>query len=233
MNPSVLLLADGRFPVGGHAYSAGVESAVDVGDVRDLASLERYLDGRLSLGVVEAAFAAAAVGSTGGRIDLLDDEFDARVMSPRLRAVSRQLGRQFARASVAVWPDAELARLAWSADGPHQPVVLGVAVGVCGGSDADAAAVSMHHLAAAGLPWNGRPGTLVAAACTAGVRLRGLDPLAVAGVQARALDRHAPSANEVAGWSTSSPDELPALGGTLTELLGERHGEWDARLFVA
>ena len=219
MNPSVLLLADGRFPVGGHAYSAGVESAVDVGDVRDLASLERYLDGRLSLGVVEAAFAAAAVGSTGGRIDLLDDEFDARVMSPRLRAVSRQLGRQFARASVAVWPDAELARLAWSADGPHQPVVLGVAVGVCGGSDADAAAVSMHHLAAA--------------ACTAGVRLLGLDPLAVAGVQARALDRHAPSANEVAGWSTSSPDELPALGGTLTELLGERHGEWDARLFVA
>ena len=219
MNPSVLLLADGRFPVGGHAYSAGVESAVDVGDVRDLASLERYLDGRLSLGVVEAAFAAAAVGSTGGRIDLLDDEFDARVMSPRLRAVSRQLGRQFARASVAVWPDAELARLAWSADGPHQPVVLGVAVGVCGGSDADAAAVSMHHLAAA--------------ACTAGVRLLGLDPLAVAGVQARALDRPAPSANEVAGWSTSSPDELPALGGTLTELLGERHGEWDARLFVA
>ncbi len=219
MNPSVLLLADGRFPAGGHAYSAGVESAVDVGDVRDLASLERYLDGRLSLGVVEAAFAAAAVGSTGGRIDLLDDEFDARVMSPRLRAVSRQLGRQFARASVAVWPDAELARLAWSADGPHQPVVLGVAVGVCGGSDADAAAVSMHHLAAA--------------ACTAGVRLLGLDPLAVAGVQARALDRHAPSANEVAGWSTSSPDELPALGGTLTELLGERHGEWDARLFVA
>lgn len=219
MNPSVLLLADGRFPAGGHAYSAGVESAVDVGDVRDLASLERYLDGRLSLGVVEAAFAAAAVGSTGGRIDLLDDEFDARVMSPRLRAVSRQLGRQCARASVAVWPDAELARLAWSADGPHQPVVLGVAVGVCGGSDADAAAVSMHHLAAA--------------ACTAGVRLLGLDPLAVAGVQARALDRHAPSANEVAGWSTSSPDELPALGGTLTELLGERHGEWDARLFVA
>ena len=143
MNPSVLLLADGRFPAGGHACSAGVESAVDVGDVRDLASLERYLDGRLSLGVVEAAFAAAAVGSTGGRIDLLDDEFDARVMSPRLRAVSRQLGRQFARASVAVWPDAELARLAWSADGPHQPVVLGVAVGVCGGSDADAAAVSM------------------------------------------------------------------------------------------
>ena len=221
MNPSVLLLADGRFPAGGHAYSAGVESAVDVGDVRDLATLERYLDGRLATGAVEAAFAAAAaaVGATGDRVDLLDAEFDARLMSPRLRTVSRRLGRQFARAAVAVWPDAELARLAWSADGPHQPVVLGVAVGVCGGSPADAASISLHHLAAA--------------ACTAGVRLLGLDPLAVAGVQARALDRHAPSTDEVTGWSTSSADELPALGGTLTELLGERHGEWDARLFVA
>lgn len=219
MNPSVLLLADGRFPAGGHAYSAGVESAVDVGDVHDLATLERYLAGRLATGVVEAAFAAAAVGATGRRIDLLDAEFEARVMSPRLREVSRRLGRQLARVASAVWPDAELARLAASTDGPHQPVALGVAVGVCGGSAADAVSISMHHLAAA--------------ACTAGVRLLGLDPLAVAGVQARALDQHAVSADQVAAWSTAMPSELPAVGGTLTELLGQRHGEWDARLFVA
>ncbi len=219
MNPSVLLLADGRFPAGGHAYSAGVESAVDVGDVRDLASLERYLDGRLAIGVVEAAFAVAAVRANAAQIDLLDAEFEARVLSPRLRTVSRQLGRQLARAAVAVWPDAALSRLAASHDGPHQPVALGVAVGVCGGSPADAASISLHHLAAA--------------ACTAGVRLLGLDPLAVAGVQARALARHLPSVDDVAEWSTSTPSRLPAHGGTLTELLGERHGEWDARLFLA
>lgn len=219
MHPSVLLLADGRFPAGGHAYSAGVESAVDVGDVHDLASLERYLDGRLALGVVEAAFAVAAVGAEAARVQRLDAEFDARVLSPRLRAVSRQLGRQLARAAAAVWPDAELSRLAASNDGPHQPVAFGVAVGACGGSAADAASISLHHLAAA--------------ACTAGVRLLGLDPLAVVGVQARALDRHAVSADVVDRWSTSSPSVLPALGGILTELLGERHGEWDVRLFVA
>ena len=58
---ATLLLADGRFPAGGHAQSAGVESAVRIGDVCDLATLERYLHGRLSTtGVVEAAFAAAA-----------------------------------------------------------------------------------------------------------------------------------------------------------------------------
>jgi urease accessory protein len=219
MNSAVLLLADGRFPAGGHAYSAGVESAVDVGDVRDLATLERCLDGRLALGVVEAAFAAAAVGADEDRVARLDDEFEARVMSPRLRTVSRQLGRQLARAAAAVWADAGLELLAASADGPHQPIALGVAVGAAGGSAGDAAAISMHHLAAA--------------ACTAGVRLLGLDPLAVAAIQARALERHAPDADVVAGWVAAAPGELPALGGSLTEILGELHGTWDARLFVA
>jgi urease accessory protein len=219
MNSALLLLADGRFPAGGHAYSAGVESAVAVGDVRDLATLARYLDGRLGVGVTEAAFTAAAVDAGRVRIDLLDDEYGARVLSPRLRSVSRQLGRQLARAAAEVWPTEELTRLAGSIDGPHQPVALGVAVTATGGSAADAASVSMHHLAAA--------------ACTAGVRLLGLDPLAVAGVQARAVDRHTPSHDVIAGWAAAMPPDLPALGGSLTEILGEMHGEWDARLFVA
>ena len=64
--PPCFLLADGRFPAGGHAQSAGVESAVRLGDVVDLATLERYLHGRLATtGVVEAAFAAAAAGADG------------------------------------------------------------------------------------------------------------------------------------------------------------------------
>lgn len=223
MEPAVLLLADGRFPAGGHAYSAGVESAVDVGDVRDLATLERYLEGRLAIGVGEAAFAASAVGAVAerdrDRIAELDDEFDARVLSPRLRTVGRRLGRQMVRAAVVVWPSAELIRLAGSDDGPHQPIALGAAVAAAGGAPPDAAAVSMHHLAAA--------------VCTAGVRLLGLDPLAVAAVQARSLSRCTPIAADVAGWVTASPADLPALGGSLTEILGEMHGEWDARLFVA
>jgi urease accessory protein len=219
MNSALLLLADGRFPAGGHAYSAGVECAVAVGDVRDLATLARYLDGRLGLGVTEAAFAAAAVDAGRVRIDLLDDEFGARVLSPRLRSVSRQLGRQLARAAAEVWPTGELTRLAGSIDGPHQPVALGVAVTAAGGSAADATSVSIHHLAAA--------------VCTAGVRLLGLDPLAVAGLQARAVARHTPSDDVIARWTAAMPSDLPALGGSLTEILGEIHGEWDARLFVA
>jgi urease accessory protein len=219
MNAALLLLADGRFPAGGHAYSAGVESAVALGDVRDLATLERFLDGRLAVGVTEASFAAAAVGAGRERIELLDEEFAGRLLSPRLRSVSRQLGRQLARAAAEVWPTGELSRLAESIDGPHQPVALGVAVTAAGGSAADAVSVSMHHLAAA--------------ACTAGVRLLGLDPLAVAGVQARVIDRHTPPDGDIAGWAAAAPPDLPAFGGSLTEILGEMHGEWDARLFVA
>ncbi|HUF99188.1 MAG TPA: hypothetical protein VMM60_13745, partial [Ilumatobacter sp.] len=61
----LLILADGRFPSGGHAYSAGVESAVRRGAIVDAASLERYLFARLATsGVTDAAFAArtAALG---------------------------------------------------------------------------------------------------------------------------------------------------------------------------
>ena len=56
--PALLLLADGRFPAGGHAHSAGVEAAVRYGDVVDDATLERYLQARLaSTGVTDAAMA--------------------------------------------------------------------------------------------------------------------------------------------------------------------------------
>jgi urease accessory protein len=57
---AALLLADGRFPVGGHVHSAGVESAVADGRVRGLDSLEDHLVGRLwTVGLTEAALAAA------------------------------------------------------------------------------------------------------------------------------------------------------------------------------
>ncbi|MDP9388377.1 MAG: urease accessory protein UreF, partial [Actinomycetota bacterium] len=44
---SALLLADGRFPAGGHAHSAGVEAAVADGRVGDVASLAAFARGRL------------------------------------------------------------------------------------------------------------------------------------------------------------------------------------------
>jgi urease accessory protein len=33
-------------------------------------------------------------------------------------------------------------------------------------------------------------------------------------------------------WAVVEPADLPALGGALTDILGEDHGAWRARLFV-
>jgi urease accessory protein len=61
MSAVSLLLADARFPAGGHAHSGGVEPAVTARTVTGLASLELFLRGRLrTAGLVSAALAAAA-----------------------------------------------------------------------------------------------------------------------------------------------------------------------------
>ncbi|HEY6498814.1 MAG TPA: urease accessory UreF family protein [Streptosporangiaceae bacterium] len=64
---AVLMLADARFPAGGHAHSGGLEGAVTAGTVSDVASLELFLRGRLATaGVVAAGLAAAACAQVTG-----------------------------------------------------------------------------------------------------------------------------------------------------------------------
>ncbi|MFB9334077.1 hypothetical protein ACFFTT_14770, partial [Actinoplanes octamycinicus] len=58
---TLLLLADGRLPSGGHAHSAGLEAQVAAGRVRDVEDLGGFLRGKLATGgLVSAACAAAA-----------------------------------------------------------------------------------------------------------------------------------------------------------------------------
>ncbi|MBB5778513.1 urease accessory protein UreF [Nonomuraea jabiensis] len=61
MNPALLLLADSRFPAGGHAHSGGTERAIASGAVFDVPSLARFLHGRLhTTGALTATLTAAA-----------------------------------------------------------------------------------------------------------------------------------------------------------------------------
>src|SRR4051812_13231382 len=130
----MLMLADGRFPAGGHAHSSGLEAAVAAGRVTGTATLEAFLRGRLATaGPVAAAFTAAAhetVSATEGdpadRLRLLDEELDARTASPALRLASRRQGRALLRAGRNVWPAGRFDRLPVHPDGPHQPLALGV-----------------------------------------------------------------------------------------------------------
>ncbi|CAN5382648.1 urease accessory UreF family protein [soil metagenome] len=224
MDTALLLLADGRFPTGGHAQSAGVEAAVATGDVHDEASLRRYLDGRLATtGVVDAAFGAAAGARFAGvdphsAFHELDRELDARIRSPRTRLVSRRLGRQLLRVGRSAWPHPLLDWLA-APPGPHQALASGAMVAAAGGTPDHAARLAMHHLAAA--------------VTGAAVRLLGLDPFAAAAMQADVAALVDQLVAPVATWATCAPADLPAVGGALTEILAEHHGAWDARLFVA
>ncbi|MFG1710481.1 urease accessory protein UreF [Nonomuraea sp. M3C6] len=108
---ALLVLADGRFPAGGHAHSGGAEAAVTAGRVRDVAGLQEFCRGRLhTSGLVAAGLAAAA--AAGYAPLLLDEAADARTPVPALRHVARRLGRQLLRAARAGWPSADLDALA-------------------------------------------------------------------------------------------------------------------------
>ena len=202
MDSALMLLADGRFPSGRPRLLGGSRSRRwRSGDVVDVATLERYLHGRLATtGRVDAAFAAYTCARSADLATIageLDDEYSARVMSPYLRATSRRLGRQLLRAAGRVWPSVGVAAVSATPGGPHQPIALGAVVAAAGGSPADAAAVAFHHLGAA--------------VTSAAVRLLGLDPIELAAVQAgagRAVDARR---DEWIAWSSGSPSR-PARG---------------------
>ena len=218
---ALLLLADGRFPSGGHAHSAGTEAACATGGVYDGQSLQAFASGRLhTTGLVDASFAAAACAGGHGWRDL-DAAYDARTVSPRLRAVSRSMGRQLLRSGRRVWPDPMLDSLAAasSVDGAHHPLALGAVARAAGLDELDAATASLHHLASA--------------VATSALRLLGLDPF---DVYSR-LAALAPVIDEIASiamsHARSSIDMLPAASAPLIEILAEDHATWEVRLFAS
>ncbi|MFJ4788365.1 urease accessory protein UreF [Streptomyces sp. NPDC088794] len=220
---TLLVLADGRFPAGGHAHSGGAEAAVKAGRITGAASLADFCRGRLhTAGLVSGAVAAAAVlGVAAGE---LDAAVDARTPSPALRGASRRLGRQLTRAARATWPSAELDVLAREfPKGAHQPVVLGLTARAAGLGPEDAAYCAAYES--------------VSGAASATVRLLSLDPFDATGVLARLapeLDRVADRAVEAARRVVDEGvDALPAASAPLLEIGAEAHAAWAVRLFAS
>jgi urease accessory protein len=219
---TLLLLADSRFPTGAHAHSGGVEASCARGDIRTLDDLVEFIDGRLAtVAPTEAAFAAAACDTRFEWAEL-DAELAIRTLSPRLRSVSRSLGRQLLRAASRAWPatrQGELLGLDHS--GPMQPVALGAVARAAGLAPIDAALCSLHHL--------------VGSITTASVRLLGLDPFDVQALAARradVLDDIAAHAAQAASAASSAAD-LPATTSLLADILAEHHATWEVRLFAS
>ena len=224
---ALLLLADSRFPAGAHAHSAGLESAAAAGRVHDAASLHEFLLGRLNAAaLVAAAFAAVACQCEDpATLAELDYEHDVRLVSPVLRTASRRLGRQLLRAARGTWPGPRFELLApLAAEGPHQPLALGVTCAAAGLPAEDAALCAVQGML-----------TVPAAAA---IRLLGIDPNEVSAVLAQlapAVDRTAGRALTVARMSQLKNDFslLPALGSPLLDLTAEDHVTWEVRLFAS
>ncbi|WP_460062871.1 urease accessory protein UreF [Streptomyces sp. YKOK-I1] len=220
---ALLVLADGRFPAGGHAHSGGAEEAVKAGRITGAADLEAFCRGRLhTAGLVAAALAAAA--AAGADPVGLDAAADARTPSPALRLAARRLGRQLLRAARATWPGPELDALAGEfPKGAHQPVVLGLTARAAGLGPEDAAYCAAYES--------------VSGPATAVVRLLSLDPFEATAVLARLapeLDRVVDRAT-VAGAAvpTAGVDTLPAASAPLLEIGAEAHAAWPVRLFAS
>lgn len=220
---ALLVLADGRFPAGGHAHSGGAEAAVKAGRVTGAATLADFCRGRLhTAGLVSAALAAAA--ALGVDPVELDAASDARTPSPALRVAARKLGRQLMRAARATWPSAELDAVAREfPKGAHQPVVLGLVARAAGLGAEDAAYCAAYES--------------VSGPASATVRLLSLDPFEATAVLARlapeldlVADRAVEAARRVVG---DGVDALPAASAPLLEIGAEAHAAWAVRLFAS
>ncbi|MFI9383958.1 urease accessory protein UreF [Kutzneria sp. NPDC052558] len=207
MSTVLLVLADSRFPGGGHAHSGGVEEAAARGLITDEPSLASFLDGRLRTnGLVSAAFAAAAVDDSWSTLDV---ELDARTPSPAQRAASRAQGKSTLRAGRVAWPSPLLNSLSQ----PHQAIAIGALVHVAGGTPREAAECAAY--------------LSVSGPASAAVRLLGLDPFCVNAIVAR-LDLAAVVDEAVKG--------LPMLGAPALDLFADSHArihQQEVRLFVS
>ena len=209
---ALLLLADGRFPGGGHAHSGGLEAAVAAGCVTDLTGVEAFLTGKVvTTGLVDAWLAAAAcAGSDPGR---LEAECEARCLSPALRAAGRSLGRGLRRAAAPSWPEVAAVTV------EQHPVVLGLVARAAGLVPEEAAALAVHGLVAGGV--------------SASVRLLRVDMADAMAVGARL----APLAGSVAARAASAAagpiGDGPAWSAPAVERRAEEHARWEVRLFAS
>ncbi|HVV11667.1 urease accessory protein UreF [Amycolatopsis sp.] len=226
MDAVSLLLADSRFPGGGHVHSGGLEEVV----ARKLVTAERdlpaFLHGRLwTAGLLAASFAAASAhavrrGVHSGHWLRLDMELDARTPSPAQREASRAQGRGTARAGRIAWP--EVNALLAVTPRPHHPIITGALAGAGGAGPRDAA-LTLAYLAISG-------------PASAAVRLLGFDPLTVNAMVARFAGELEAVADEAAACAGADPAELPAPNAPGLDLLAEAHlrqHKEEVRLFAS
>jgi urease accessory protein len=225
---ATMLLADGRFPAGGHVHSAGIEAAIDDGRVVDEATLEAFVVGRLcTVGLVDAALGTATLTRIAAShpslhlvlFERLDAEAEARIVVPSLREASRKQGRQLSRVAGRCWPSPLFVELAdVTPQGAHLPVTFGV-VGAAAGLDVrGVAALIVHHA--------------VTTPAQAAVRLLGLDPFAVAALTVRVAEVASDVVARAVDLGGVPLADLPAESAPRFDIAAALHAASPGRLFA-
>lgn len=209
---TILSLADSRLPTGGHVHSGGVEEAIERGLVRDIATVEAFLNRRLRTSGAVTASVAAAVCRSVLDVHSAELETDARIPSPAARAASRAQGRGLLRLARASWPDHGWDSLPRR---PHLAVVAGVVGRVAGLTGLDMASVQVY--------------TTMTGSAIAAQRLLALDPSNVAACTLRL----ARTCDEVADLVDARLPDLIDLSDPLLDVLSESHAQRERPLFVS
>ena len=212
-----LQLADGAFPTGGFAHSAGLEAAVQLGAVRssaDALGFTRVALWQLALGVLP--FVAAAFDAPGD-LPAVDAAADGFLLGEVANRASRTQGRAFAAAVGRVFPEAPLVELAERARrrelAAHHGPVFGAALAHLGVPRGDALALYLH----------GGVRTVLSAA----VRLNVLGPHEAQGVQ----HDLAPELTRALDEGSRRPAERAAQPAPFYDLLAAQQDGLYARLF--
>jgi urease accessory protein len=153
----------------------------------------------------------------------VDGELDARILSPALRAASRQQGGQLLRSAGRVFDASPLRSLASDSQDtgqdPHHAVVIGAVAVAAGLTPVDAATAACY--------------ATVSGPASAALRLLGLDPADTSRVVAELtveMDQIAAAAAETAMRPFA---RLPSFSAPMTDLLAEEHFARKDRLFAS
>lgn len=203
------------FPVGGYAYSHGIEKAAETGDVTDSASLTRWISGVLTLGAGRADAVLLAESLRRNTLEgwrELAELANALGLSAERRLETNQQGAAFLAHVAASWPHEGLP--AWPAGEPlPYPVAVGIAGRLHGQPVETLIAAYLHAFA----------GNLIAA----GIRLA---VLGQAGAQV-ALAGLAPTILALAREAAASTlDDLGTMA-LRSDLMSLRHETQGTRLF--
>ena len=211
------------FPVGGYAYSHGLEFAIDSGRVADLNSLLNWFDGVLRFGA--AAGDAVLLRAAWQAVDREDqaallDAFDYGAAIPGTRELaleSKAQGSAFFTAVSAAWPELGLERYLAGIDRPPKDLCYAVAVGLA----AAAAGIPLSDALTAYL--HGFAGNAVSAA----VRLTPLGQT----TGLKALAALEPLIDAQVAETLETDDLVPANAAMMVDWMSIQHETQYARLF--